>query len=351
MPRTENLTLALALAAALLAPCVGRLAADPVITVVAKVGSDIITSADIDDAVKEVELSMTPEERASPEGQKKLAEARKNVLDHMIEQKLVILAAKDGPEGYAEAAKEKAIKNPYLPDSTEVETEMEKLFDQTRQRFSDQDEFEAALAKEHVTVAEYRNRLRDRVRDGMTYERMEKIKEQEYRPSLHVTDEEAERYYNDNKERFVKNAQVNIRHILFKADGEDLAKATLAQIKKAKDPKQAFIDFARKHSEDTATRDQGGRLGWIEKGQSWPELEAAAFAAPDNSLAGPVKTDAGWHLLYVEGHQSGKTPAFEEVKKNASNLLYQEKVQKRLNEWLEELKSKYYVERQGDAAP
>jgi len=327
----------------------GPLAADPLVKVVAKVGSDIITSADVDDAVKAIEASMSQQELASPEGQAKLAEARKNVLDHMIEMKLVILAAEDGPPGFKDAQTQgKASTNPFLPDSSEIETQMEKLFDQTRQSFPDQDAFEAALAKEHSTVPEFRNHLREQVRDQMTYERMLKMEEREMQPSTRVSDEEAQDYYSKNAELFAQGDQVKLRHILFPAADEARAKAVLAALRKNKDVKQAFIDEARRSSADTPTRDQGGELGWIEKGQSWPELEAAAFAAPDNSLAGPVKTDAGWHLLYVEGHQSGKTPAFEEVKKNAANLLYQQKVQKRLSEWLDELKTKYYVERQGE---
>jgi foldase protein PrsA len=321
------------------------------VTIAARVGDDIITTADIDDAVQPDVQAMSPGELASPEGKQKLAEARKNVLDHMIEEKLIILAAKDGPPGYADAAKDsKTVKNPYLPDDTEVETEMEKLFDQTRQRFPDQDSFEAALGAQHISVPEYRNQLRERVRDEMTYERMEKIKEQEFRPSLHVTDDEAQAYYDANKADFFQGAQVNLRHILLPMDGE-LRARHLLDVLKAKKPaeqKQAFIDLARKYSTDEPTRDQGGLLGWIQKGQSWPELEAVAFAAPDNSLAGPVKTQAGWHILYIEGHRPGKQEAFEDVKKDAANIVYQDKVRKRLAEWLDDLKTKYYVERQAD---
>jgi foldase protein PrsA len=340
-----SLVLALGLSSAPLR-CAAR------VTIAARVGDDIITTADIDDAVQPDVQAMSPGELASPEGKQKLAEARKNVLDHMIEEKLIILAAKDGPPGYADAAKDnKGTKNPYLPDDTEVETEMEKLFDQTRQRFPDQDSFEAALGAQHISVPEYRNQLRERVRDEMTYERMEKIKEQEFRPSLHVTDEEAQAYYDANKADFFQGAQVNLRHILLPMDGELQARHLLAVLKakKAAAQKQAFIDLARKYSTDEPTRDQGGLLGWIQKGQSWPELEAVAFAAPDNSLAGPVKTQAGWHILYIEGHRPGKQVAFEDVKKDAANIVYQDKVRKQLAEWLDDLKTKYYVERQADS--
>lgn len=328
------------------------LAGAPHISVVARVGNDIITSADIDEAVAPVLEAMTPQERVSPEGMQKLAEARKNVLDNMIEQKLVILAAKDGPKGYADAAKDnKTIKNPFLPDETEVETEMEKVFDQTRQRFPDEDDFEAALGKEHLSVPEYRDRLRQRVRDEMTFDRMEKIKEQEYRPSLRVTDDEARAYYDQNKSQFFQGAEVNLRHILFPPTDEARAQHFLKVLKakSPKDQKSAFIDLARKYSADAPTKDQGGLLGWIQKGQSWPEIEAVAFPAPDNSLAGPVKTQVGWHLLYIEGHRPGKQLPFAAVKKDVSNIVYQDKVHKRLADWVAELKTKYYVERHEDA--
>lgn len=326
--------------------------AAPLIQVVAKVGNEIITNGDVDQAVKVMESAMSPSERASDEGKKKLAEARDRILDRMIEEKLVVLAAKDGPPGYKDAAAQgKAPSNPYLPQGTEIEEQMEKLFDQARQRFNTQDEFEAALKAERVSIPEFRNRLRERVRDQMTYSRMTKFKEQEFRGSLNVSDEEAKAFYEQNKERFAQGDQVKLRHILFPLAAEAQAKSVLASLK-AKKPselKDAFIAAARKYSADQPTRDQGGDLGWIEKGQSWPELEDLAFPAKDGSLLGPVKTDAGLHLLLVEGHQHGKARSFDEVKANVRNLIYQDKNQKRLAAWVDELKHKYYVERKEPA--
>lgn len=325
-------------------------AAAPLIEVAAKVGNDIITSGDLDQAVKVLEMSMSAEELASTEGRKKLAEARVRVLDRMIEEKLVVMAAKEGPPGFKEMQEAgKAPANPFLPAGTEIEEEMEKLFDQARKRFSRQDDFEAALKAERISIPEFRNRMRERVREQMTYTRMAKYKEQEFRASLRVGEDEMLGFYEKNKDRFAQGDQVKLRHILFPAADEAAAKAVLADLKKAPDAKAAFIAAARKHSADEPTRDQGGNLDWIEKGQSWPELENAAFAAKDGSLLGPVRSEAGLHLLYIEGHQSGKARSFEEVKVNVRNLIYQEKNQKRLAEWIDELKRKYYVERKEPA--
>jgi parvulin-like peptidyl-prolyl isomerase len=326
------------------------LPAAPLIGVAAKVGSDIITSADLDQAVKMLELSMSPEERGSAQGKKDLAQARVRVLDRMIEEKLVVLAAKDGPEGFKEALEQgKASTNPFLPAGSEIEESMEKLFDQTRERYPHPDEFEAALKVEKVSIPEFRNRLRERVRDQMTFARMVKIKEQEFRGSLRVSEDEMKAFYDQSKERFNQGPQVKLRHILLPPGADAQARSLMAELKKAPDPKVAFIAAARKHSADKPTADQGGLLGWIEKGQSWPELEQAALNAPDNSLVGPVSTEAGLHLLLVEGHQAGKARSFDEVRNNVRNLLYQDKNQKRLNEWMESLKRKYYVERKEPA--
>lgn len=324
--------------------------AAPLIEVAAKVGNDIITTADLDQAVKVMEAAMSPEERVSVEGRKQLNEARSRVLDRMIEEKLVVLAAKEGPPGFKEAAAAgRAPSNPYLPAGTEIEEEMERLFDQTRRSFGRQDDFEAALRAERVSIPEFRNRLRERVRDQMTFSRMAKIKEQEFRGSLRVSDEEMLAFYDENKARFAQGDQVQLRHILFPAGSEAQARSVLAELRQSSDVKAAFIAAARRHSADEPTREQGGNLGWIEKGQSWPELEAPAFGAKANSLVGPVRSEAGVHLLLVEGHQRGKARGFEEVKPNVRNLIYQQKNQRRLAEWVDELKRKYYIERKEPA--
>ena len=346
MSKKNLLALMLVCSASLAMAAAPAVESKSVVKIIAKVGGEIITDFDVNEAVRVIELNMSPAERVSPEGQKKLKEARTRVLDRMIEEKLVVLAAKEGPEGFKEAVDGgKASANPYLPAGTEIEDEMEKMFDETRKRFGSSDEFEKALRAEKQSIPEFRNRLRDRLRDQLTFSRMLKVKERDFQPSLRVSDEDVAKYYEENKARFAQGEQVSLRHILFKSDQEGQAHALLEKLKKAKDVKQAFIDAARANSQDEPTRDQGGRLGWIEKGQSWPELENAAFAAKDNELVGPVKTDAGWHLLFVEGHKEGSQRSLDDVKTNAKNLLYQEKVQKRTQEWVEDLKRKYYVER------
>jgi len=91
--------------------------------------------------------------------------------------------------------------------------------------------------------------------------------------------------------------QVHARHILV-AD-EASAKDVLAQLAAGK----TWEELAASLSLDTSNADEGGDLGWFGRGAMVQEFEDAAFAAAVGETAGPVKTDFGWHLIQVLGHE------------------------------------------------
>lgn len=316
--------------------------------VAAKVGPEIISSWDVEQAGRMVEAGMSPAERATPEGQKRLAEAKAKVLDKMIEEKLIILSAKEGPPGFKESlAQGQAGNNPFLPSSVEIEESMEKAFDEARKRFSSQDDFEAQLAGERLTLPEFRNRLRERVRDSMTFQRMLKVKESEFRGSIRVADEDAQAYFNEHVSAFAVGEQVLLRHIVLGPDQEGEARRLREKLRKAKSPKAEFIALARRYSLDELTKEQGGLLGWIERGASEEAVDKAAFAAEPGQVVGPLLGSSGWQLLFVDERKAGEQKTFEDAKAQIRNVLYQVKLQKRLAEWVEDLKRSYFVEKVG----
>jgi len=68
-----------------------------------------------------------------------------------------------------------------------------------------------------------------------------------------------------------------------------------------------FADLAKQYSQDTNSRDNGGEIGWLERGQlqadgkTLPEFDQAVFAAKIGDIVGPVKTSAGFEIVKVEG--------------------------------------------------
>lgn len=315
--------------------------------IAAKVGSEIITSWDVDSAMRIVEASMSRAELGSAEGKKKLEESRKKILDRMIEEKLVVLAAEKGPEGYKEAMDQgRAGQNPYLPTSLEVEEEVDKAFDDAQGRFPSREAFEDELKKERLSISEFRNRLRERLRSQMTFSRMIKNKEKEFQPSLRVSDEEAQAFYEGHKASFSVGAQVNLRHILYSPADAAKAQDAVALVQASRKPKEDFIALARRESKDEITADKGGRLGWIEKGGlRWSEVEDKAFRLKPGQVGGPVQSSEGLHVIFVDEAKAGEQKGFEEVKAQVRNIVYQEKMHKRVEAWVEDLKREFFVER------
>ena len=86
---------------------------------------------------------------------------------------------------------------------------------------------------------------------------------------------------------------VSARHILVKSQAEAI------QIKKAIDDGGSFGYYARNYSQCPSGQN-GGNLGYFQKGQMVRPFEEAAFNLPVGKVSEPVKTDFGWHLIIVD---------------------------------------------------
>src|SRR3990172_8595865 len=121
----------------------------------------------------------------------------------------------------------------------------------------------------------------------------------------------------------------DVGHILCKTvdrtDGEveEIRRKAEEVLKKAKAGGD-FAALARENSEDT-TKDRGGDVGWIVRGQTVPEFEAAAFRLPKGSISDLVKTQYGFHIVKVVDQKNARTQALPEVRASTLATLQQEK--------------------------
>ena len=120
------------------------------------------------------------------------------------------------------------------------------------------------------------------------------------------TDEELQRYYRHNLDRFEIMEQVKAAHILLSvakdADSEtvqkrrDLADQLLVQLQNGAD----FSQLAKTYSDDKSNAANGGELGTFGRGTMVKEFEDAAFALRPGQLSGVVQTPFGFHIIKVE---------------------------------------------------
>ncbi|HVP43537.1 MAG TPA: peptidyl-prolyl cis-trans isomerase [Terriglobales bacterium] len=149
-----------------------------------------------------------------------------------------------------------------------------------------------------------------------------------------VTRDDLQRYYNEHKEQFRVQDEVNVRHILIAAaDAKDTAKVEAAR-KEAEDVlKQVraggdFAALARKYSEDPGSKDQGGSLGWIGRGRTVKEFEQAAFALNKGETSGLVQSPFGFHIIRLDDKRSAHLQSFDEVKAQIEPIVKQQKAQR-----------------------
>jgi foldase protein PrsA len=100
-------------------------------------------------------------------------------------------------------------------------------------------------------------------------------------------------YYKAHASTFGTPETRNMRIVLAKTPAT--AQKALAALKGG----QSWKTVAKKYSTDPTTKDNGGLLENVSKGQQDAALSAAAFAAPQGKLVGPVKGSFGYYIVQV----------------------------------------------------
>ena len=153
--------------------------------------------------------------------------------------------------------------------------------------------------------------------------------------SVEVSDEEAKDFFEENKNAFAKGPSATAKHILVETAGKaDKIK------KEIEEGKKTFEEAAKEYS-TCPSGQKGGSLGEFGKGQMVKEFEEAAFNGELNTLIGPVETQFGHHLIWVDSRLEGEVPEFEVVKAQARIQAMQKKQQSLYEEKLEQLREKY----------
>ncbi|WP_347272694.1 peptidylprolyl isomerase [Candidatus Kuenenia sp.] len=134
-----------------------------------------------------------------------------------------------------------------------------------------------------------------------------------------VDDKTLENYFIKNINEFT-GEEVTASHILIGTKGmeeqEDLdkARAKIESIKKELDNGANFAELAKKYSE-CPTGKTGGELGSFPRHGAMVETFAnAAFSTEVGKVSEPVKTEFGYHLIYVTNHTPAKDVSFGAVK-------------------------------------
>ena len=153
---------------------------------------------------------------------------------------------------------------------------------------------------------------------------------------IQVTEPALKEYFEQVKDRFTTQERRHGRHILITVgEGvDDAAAKQKAEELTAKAKAGAdFAQLAKDNSKDPGSAQQGGDLGWAQRGMFVGPFEDALFTMSIGEIRGPVKSDFGYHVIKLDEVEAGHVKTFEEAhaeveadfrKDRSQNIFYDE---------------------------
>lgn len=192
------------------------------------------------------------------------------------------------------------------------------------------------VKKEPVTDEQLKAYYKSASTQGKRYYVPEKrfVKMYSFSPSgygIQVSQEEIERYYNNNKAQFVdKPAQVQVRRILLNLpigsqETEVYKKAEKLRADAIANPEK-FATLAKENSADSKTASQGGLVPYFSKGTHDRNFEKAAFTlAKEGDVSAVIKTDEGYELVQLVGKKAQTFKPVSQVSADIKDTLLNKK--------------------------
>lgn len=273
-------------------------------SIVAIVGDAVITRFEMQEQVlQRIQRKQVPE----PKTHADTLGIQVDVLNDMIDEELLLQKAKDLKIEVADA---------------DVTPDVDRQIRDIRSRYSSETEFRADLAKASLgTPEDYRKFLMEQFRRQVMHEKvLRKLQQDGKIVSVNVTDAQIAAEFEKAKPFLgPKPATVTWRQIVIaptataanKEVARVRAESLLAEIRAGGD----FERIAKRESMDLQTKDTGGDLGWMRRGDNLPEFDRWLFGGPFVAALSPGQvsqvfaTPYGYHIVRVDRVQVGEVKA------------------------------------------
>lgn len=291
--------------------------ADVVERVVATVNNDAIFLSDLRTRAVPF-LPQVAEARTETERMARLKELYNELLNFLIDEKLIRQIARESGIRVTDADVDNAIENLRLQNNLTEE------------------QFREALDQQGFTEAQYRTDLKRQLL------RL-KVMNQRVRARVNITEEEVRARYEEKARETGNEIRFDLSHIVIPV--EDGSTATeVASVREQAD--QIRGELTPDNFQAKAAELGGGELGWIAPEDLPQELGQSIGRLQAGEISSPIRGNTGFHIFYVRDRQVGNDfPSFDEMKQELyremldSAMLRQEKV------FLQEVRRKATINR------
>ena len=254
------------------------------------------------------------------------AELERNVLEDLIREKLL-----------EERAKEMSV------SATDEEVDAAVARVKAQYNLKTDAEFDAALAQSGMT----RDELKRQMRQSIT---LQKVVGRDVASQLQLTDDQLRLEYERKKDQYYAVPEsAHVAEIVLKfppGDAEARQKA-VEKIEAIRGGLKAggtvsFAEIAKQDSEGS-TKDRGGDLGTVSKGELVEALDVAIFVTPPDEYPAPALMSDSVHLFRVTDRKASGYKPFTEVKEDLRKRIQDDLYEKRFGEYMDKLRREAFV--------
>jgi len=146
----------------------------------------------------------------------------------------------------------------------------------------------------------------------------------------------------------IRGDKINVRHILLTPpiteEDESLAYKKAFALKDSAKTVEDFLQLVKTHSMDTETKESGGNLGWINpKTYPIPEFGMVLGQINSGECAGPIRTDLGYHLVWLESLKPGGRADLKKHWTEIESMALNKKQTDWYEVWIKESKKNVYI--------
>ncbi len=197
-----------------------------------------------------------------------------------------------------------------------------------KQQFPKEVEFQKFLSSTGQSVSDLLLRVKLSMLSTKIQEKITKAKKT-------VSEAEVAKYYNEHKAQYGQPERRDLRVVLTKGEAE--AKKAKSEIESGK----SFASVAKSKSIDPTSKNTGGELPGVVKGEEQKALSEAVFVAKTATLSGPVKTPFGYYVFEVKAIHAPTQQALSQVKSTIKQQLVAQGQQGSLSKFVKEFQKKW----------
>lgn len=249
---------------------------------------------------------------------RKVEEVRATILESLIEQRLVKQAADRAGIEVSEREIDNAVE------------------DIKKQNKLTQEALLLALAQSGLTQKEYREQLKEQIRQV-------KFINKEFRSKISVQADDIDDYYRQNIKEFSNPAVYRMNMIFIPSDNRTVMEEKVALVQKGLSSGVDFRQLAS-HYSDGPSPSLGGDLGYLKSGEVEGWIEEAVKQLAPGQASPAIEKPEGVYFLQLTDFKAAEPRPLSEVKGVIQDRLFKKMMDERFSFWLDEVKRYAHLE-------